>query len=114
MRFKQWLSEQIGLNPTVAAPSQNLTGDTRTLQTALQSTLQDPNIPNIVTQNNSNPTKMASKIIPIAQTAMKRSPASSNNINVTPMDVAKAAMPQLQMPKPQMQTGAKPGTQPLS
>lgn len=109
MRFKHWLAnEELGVMNTnaVKAPSQNPTMDNRALTQAVQATLQDPTIPNIVAQNPA-PQQLTKSLIPVAQNAIKKSPLNRGTtpLNVTPMDVMRAALPQLQMSKPSTMSG---------
>lgn len=102
MRFKQWLANEVLVSP-LQAPSQNPVADKNALNQAVQTTLQSPEIPKIVSQNLPMP-QLTKNVIPVAQKAIKINPANRNSppVNVTPMDVAKAAIPQLQMPKQPM------------
>lgn len=99
MRFKQWLAKEVMVSP-LQAPSPNPVADKDALNQAVQATLQSPEIPKIASQNLPPPQLMKS-IIPVAQKAVKINPANRNTppVNVTPMDITRSVIPQLQMPK---------------
>lgn len=110
MKFKQWLAEFAQpMAPAITMPSQNPTGDQQNLQKAVQTTLQDPKITQLATQGPTNPQTTLKGLIPIAQNALKKPGATGSSTNITPMDVTKAALPQIQMPKQTTPSfGAKP------
>lgn len=100
MRFKQWLANEIVTSP-LKAPSQNPVADANALKQAVQTTLQSQEIPKIASQNMA-PAQINKAIIPVAQGAIQKNFGNKSNVpqNVTPMDVARATIPQLELPKP--------------
>jgi hypothetical protein len=94
MRFKDWF-----LKEDLAAPQANPTAASAALKTAVDTAMQDPNLPKLAAANKlgNNNQNVQRDVVKVAQDAMKknRPVVNPNTPSVTPVDVANNVLQQI-------------------